>query len=116
MRHFERVLIVVLAAALGSYALDCLGTTTPEQAMQCCKTMRCMSHHHQGQECCKTMPTMRAALDKPVSVNTSVTLIAVGTVQLLSESLGDSPSERFINDQSHAPPIFSPPILQPLRI
>ena len=58
----RRTLVVALIAALAAYALDCVGMTTPEQAMQCCNSMRCPSHDHHGQDCCKTMPTMHSVL------------------------------------------------------
>jgi len=37
----KRVPVGALTAALGVYALDGVGMTTPQQAMQCCNSMRC---------------------------------------------------------------------------
>src|SRR2546429_5408512 len=79
MRFAGRVLIAVLTVALASYALDGVGMTTPEQAMQCCNSMRCPSHGHHGQDCCKSMPSVHAALGQPSSMpSVSFSLIALG--------------------------------------
>ena len=74
-----RVLIAVLTVALAGYALDGVGMTTPEQAMQCCNSMRCPSHGHHGQDCCKSMPSVHAAFGQPSSMQgVSFSLIALG--------------------------------------
>jgi hypothetical protein len=71
MRSIKPLFVAILALVLGAYAFDCEAATTPEQAMQCCKSMLCSSHGHHGQDCCKTMPTMpqaiRSSLDAPNS-------------------------------------------------
>jgi hypothetical protein len=67
MGFARQVILVVLAIAVAAYASDCGGMTTPEQAMQCCNSMRCSSHAHHGQECCKTMPSIQATLGQPSS-------------------------------------------------
>jgi len=73
------VLIAVLTVALAGYALDGVGMTTPEQAMQCCNSMRCPSHGHHGQDCCKSMPSVHAAFGQPSSMQgVSFSFIALG--------------------------------------
>jgi hypothetical protein len=57
------------SAKIDKRAVDCEAATTPEQAMQCCKSMHCSSHGRHGQECCKTMPTMPAPFVPPSSVH-----------------------------------------------
>ena len=113
----RRVLIVALTVTLTTYALDCVGMTSPEQAMQCCNSMRCPSHHHRGQDCCKTMPATHAAFDQPRSIqHASVSPVTLGLAVLPNEPRIIEASERMIAEHSHAPPIFcSLPILS-LRI
>jgi hypothetical protein len=106
----------VLTVALAAYAFDCAPMATAEQAMQCCKSMQCMRHGHHGQDCCKTMPSTQADVGQPTSVNHSLAHVAVGVVQKFNEFLCIAVSVRFVADQSHAPPILSPPSVLPLRI
>jgi hypothetical protein len=85
--------------------------------MQCCKTMRCMSHHHrQGENCCKTMPTTHIDVGQPTLASVSFAPVDCGLVEPFFESPNTTTSSRLIVDQSHAPPIFSPPSVLPLRI
>jgi len=117
MRFSRRGLVVVLTVALASYALDCVGMSTPEQAMQCCKAMRCISHHHrQGEDCCKTMATTHVDIGQPTSAAGAFSPVALGLAGLFIESPTVTTSTRLISDQSHSPPISSPPDLLPLRI
>ena len=110
---FAALLIVSLAA----YALDCSPTATPEQAMQCCKSMRCMSHeHHHGEQCCKTMTAAKADIGQPSTTGTSVAPIVFEVVQVCDEPTALTDSARFIADQSHSPPVFSLGSILPLRI
>ena len=116
MRYPGRALIVVLIIALAGYALDCVGMTTPEQAMQCCKT-RCPAHHHGGQDCCKTMPSMQVAFSQPPSIqDVTVHAVTCGLVPAFSELPGLEQSERMIAEHSHAPPTFTSLPVLPLRI
>jgi hypothetical protein len=121
--HFARLIVaVILLVAIGAYSVDCNAMTTPEQAMQCCKSMHCMSSHHNSSgnhstDCCKTMPDMRAALGQPSSVHSislSPAALAVLPVSKLSQDLQAHCS--LIAIDSHSPPVpFSPPPLS-LRI
>ena len=106
----------LLTVALAAYAFDCAPMATAQQAMQCCKSMQCMRHGHQGQGCCKEMPSTRDVVGQPTSASHSFAAVALGTVQPLDESLNIASSIRWIADQSHAPPILSPPNILPLRI
>jgi hypothetical protein len=113
----RRVLLAVLTVTVGAYASDCGGMTTPEQAMQCCNSMRCSSHGHHGQECCKTMPAMHAAFGQPSSVQgISFSPVALGLVRAFNESNGIEPFARMIAEYSHAPPASCSPTVLPLRI
>lgn len=117
MGFARRVLLAVLTVAVGAYASDCGGMTTPEQAMQCCNSMRCSSHHHHGQECCKTMPSIQAALGQPSSTQgISFSPVALGLVLAFNESHSTESSARMIAEYSHAPPASSSPAVLPLRI
>ena len=113
----RRVLLAVLTVTVGAYASDCGGMTTPEQAMQCCNSMRCSSHGHHGQECCKTMPAIHAAVGQSPSVQgISFSPIAIGVVRAFDESHSLEFCARMIAEHSHAPPISSSPVPLPLRI
>jgi hypothetical protein len=117
MGFARQVLLAVLTVAVGAYSSDCGGMTTPEQAMQCCNSMRCSSHHHHGQECYKTMPAMHAALGQPSSVQgISFSPVVLGLVRAFNESNGIECSARMIAEHSHAPPMSSSPPALPLRI
>ena len=117
MGFARQVLLAVLTVAVGAYASDCGGMTTPEQAMQCCNSMRCSSHGHHGQECCKTMPSMHVAIGQPTTVHSiSSPPLVYGAVQLRAECQRIEFSGELITDHSHDPPTCcSPPVL-PLRI
>jgi hypothetical protein len=117
MGFARQVLLAVLTLSVAAYASDCGGMTTPEQAMQCCNSMQCSSHHHHGQECCKTMPAMHAALGQPSSVQgISFSPVALGLVRAFNEANTTEPSARMIAEHSHAPPISPSPAALPLRI
>ena len=118
MMHSIRPLFVaIFALALGAYAFDCEAATTPEQAMQCCKSMHCSSHGHHGQDCCKTMPTMHAPFVQPSSVHGVSFSPVVFAVMAASWECRDLDSfARSIAAHCHAPPIFYSPASPPLRI
>src|SRR5207253_9115827 len=61
MRFVGRLLLTVLTFAIVGCSLDCVGMTTPKQAMQCCNSMRCHSRGHHGQDCCKSMASIHPA-------------------------------------------------------
>ena len=113
----RRVLLAVLTVAVAAYASDCGGMTTPEQAMQCCNSMRCSAHGHHGQECCKTMPAMHAVVGQPSSVQgISFSPVTLAAVQLFNEAQRTESSARMIAEYSHGPPASCSPTVLPLRI
>ena len=117
MTFVRPILSAVLTLALAAYAVDCSSAATPEQAMQCCKTMQCISHHHHhGQGCCNEMPTTTVDVGQPASFSVSFARVVFGLAEPLIESPSVAVLERLIAHQSHAPPIFSPPSVLPLRI
>ena len=118
MGFARQVLLAVLTLSVAAYASDCGGMATPEQAMQCCNSMQCPSHHHhRGQECCKTMPAMHAALGQPSPAQgVSFSPVTFGVVRAFNESRSTEHSARIILEHSHAPPSSCAPATLPLRI
>src|ERR1700730_2726074 len=117
MRLTKPLFLVILAVALGAYAFDCGAATTPEQAMQCCHSMHCSSHGHQGMDCCKTMPTMHAPFVQSSCVHgISLSHSAFGLIPASAESYGLDSSASTVASQCHAPPGFCVPSPPPLRI
>jgi hypothetical protein len=117
MRLAKPIFLGVLVVAFAAYAFDCDAATTPEQAMQCCNSMPCSSHGHDGQDCCKTMPTVRAPFVQPSSVHgVSYSPLVLAVLPAVSESHAVDSADRVIVAQFHAPPILGtlPPL--PLRI
>ena len=104
MRFSKAVLVAVIAVAVMVYAFDCPAMTTPDEAMQCCNSMPCSPHGHQGQDCCATMP-MHAPFVKASAVH-SVEALDLQLAVLAS-------GQEFVNSNSfigrvaahsHAPP------------
>lgn len=117
MRFARTILTPLVVAVLALYAFDCSPMSTPEQAMQCCESMHCMSHGHDGQDCCKTMPEMHASFAQPSSVHgVSFTNVIFAVLPVSIESLGSDSSVRLVTAQSHAPPILYLATPKPLRI
>jgi len=121
MRLAKWVLSSVLTAALAAYGLDCVGMATPEQAMPCCNTMRCHTHHrrshHGSQDCCSTTPQMRAALGQPSSIQgISFSPVALGVVLAFSDFQIVEFSSAIISGHSHDPPASRSKLVLSLRI
>lgn len=116
MAFARHVLSAVLTAALAVYALDCAPMATAKQAMQCCKSMRCMSHHHQGEDCCKTMPSTHVEVGQPTSASIPFAYVALALLEPLIGFPTTTTTARITTEQSHAPPKVSPPDILPLRI
>ena len=111
------ILVAVVAIALSAYASECFAMATPQQAMQCCKSMHCASHGHHGQDCCKTMPTVHAPFVQPSSMHgVSISPVLLAVMPTCGESRGLYPSARDIAAHCHAPPIvyLSAPV--PIRV
>jgi hypothetical protein len=117
MRLAKPIFMAVLAVALAAYAFDCGATTTPEQAMQCCKSMSCPSHGHHGQDCCKTMQAMHSPFAQPAAVHSLSYTPLVFAVLSASGNLEEfDPSDRVIAANGHAPPFLCALSPLPLRI
>jgi len=117
MRIGKSVLMAVLTVALAAYAFDCEAMTTKAQAMQCCKSMHCSSHHHRGMDCCKTMPSTHAPFVQSSSVHLSFSPVVFAVMPAFGEPRGlDSSSSCHVAARGHAPPTFYVPDALPLRI
>lgn len=117
MRFGKATFVAALAVALTAYAFDCGGMTTPQQAMQCCKSMPCSSRGHRGQDCCKTMPAMRSPFVQSPSVyGTGFSLNAMAVLPASGESQVKTLPARSVVAQCHAPPLSDSRISTPLRI
>ena len=123
MRVAKPMFLAVLAVALATYAFDCEAMTSPEQAMECCKSMHCSLHRHHsmGQkdmDCCKTMPSMHAPFVQPSSVqDLSFSPIVFVVIPASGEPRGLDPSSSCrVVARCHAPPTFYVSAPLPLRI
>jgi hypothetical protein len=117
MPSFKPILMLALGVALATYALDCGAMTTPEQAMQCCSSMPCAPHGHDGQDCCKNMPSMHAPFVQSASAgNAPQTHVIRAVLTTLQASGSGRPDHGTFGVHSHALPIVSPPTYSPLRI
>ncbi len=117
MHLLKPIFLAALAVALASYAFDCGATTAPEQAMQCCNSMPCSSHGHNGQDCCQTMPTVRASFVQPSSVHgISFAPLVFAVLPATGKSHALDSINGVIVAHSHAPPILYAPAPLPLRI
>ena len=117
MRLLKPIVMLALVIALAAYALDCGAMTTPEQAMQCCTSMPCSPHGHDGQDCCKEMPSMHAPFVQSASAQRVPQTHTISAVLTPLQASGSVPPDHgTFGVQSHAPPIVSPPTFSPLRI
>jgi len=117
MRLVKPLFLAVLGFAVAAYASDCGGSTTPEEAMQCCSSMDCSSHGIDEQDCCATMPAMHAPFVQPSAVHgISSAGVIFAVLPTFAEPLGTDSSVRFVAAHSHGPPIFYSPASRPLRI
>jgi hypothetical protein len=109
--------VAAVAVALATSALDCVGMTTQEEAMQCCRAMRCSSHGHHGEDCCKTMPKTQAPFVQPSSAHAlSFSFVFLAAVPANGESHALECPARSISVHCHAPPTFSSQAPSPIRI
>jgi hypothetical protein len=117
MRSAKPIFLAILAVALAAYAFDCSAATTPEQAMQCCKSMACSSHGHDAQDCCKTMPSMHAPFVQPSSgYGVFPSHVVVGVLLATEKAPAVDSSNGVIAAHCHAPPILYALAHAPLRI
>lgn len=116
MRFLRSTLFALLAVALTAYAIDCGAVTTPDQAMQCCKSMPCHSHGQNSGDCCKTMTAQHAPF-LPATFSAATSLHAVATpVVVVISSRPNAFHAQAIAALSHAPPLSSATASTPLRI
>jgi hypothetical protein len=113
--HLARTLLLTaLVMALASCPLDCSYVMSPNQAMQCCKSMPCP----RGKNCCKVRtiaqpPYVQVAAPKPGQL--SVIRAAIIAAQMVRPTQRRTFRPFFAS--SHAPPgAISPTSLAPLRI
>jgi hypothetical protein len=118
MRFVKSIILLIVAVAFMASAFDCGASTTPEQATQCCKSMPCSPHGHgNGMECCKSMPSMLNPFLQPTPAqNVPFHPVVFAVLSMITESDAKGESDRVIAANCHAPPIFAPPALLPLRI
>jgi hypothetical protein len=117
MRFAKAILPVLIAVALVTYAMDCSEAATPDQAMQCCKTMPC-SPHHSGKNCCDTMPSAHSPFVQPASLNKiTVSLVGHTALPVRSVDLAARLTPDTVVAQYHAPPTWPVSLaLSPLRV
>jgi hypothetical protein len=113
----KSILLTALGVLLSLYSFDCGGMTTPDQAMECCKSMPCSTGGHQGQDCCKVMPAMHSPfVQTSVLHGLTYSPVVAVTFETIAESQGENSSARGIAENSHAPPIVCSSIPLPLRV
>jgi hypothetical protein len=118
MRFAKAIFLSVVTVAVMAYALDCGAWATPDQAKQCCNSMPCSPHgHDNGMKCCTNMPSMHDDFLQPTSAqNLSKLPMVFAVLSVISESDAAHESEGAVAANCHAPPIFGPPAVLPLRI
>jgi hypothetical protein len=117
MRSGTPILLAVVAVVFAGGGSDCLAMATPEQAMQCCKSMPCSRHGHHGQECCKAMSTVQAPFVQSASApETFLVFVALAALPVSSEFPALDSSASGVAAQCHAPPVVCTSASVPLRI
>ena len=117
MQLVRTIFLALLVVSLATYAVDCGATMTPEQAMQCCNSMPCSSHGHDGQDCCKTMPSMHSPFVPSSSVRSaSFSPVLFAVMPPAGQSPDLALAEISTSADFHAPPIPNSTVLRPLRI
>jgi hypothetical protein len=113
----KSILLTALGVFLSLYSFDCGGMTTPDQAMECCKSMTCSTGGHQGEDCCKVMPAMHSPfVQTSVAHGLTYSPVVAVTFETNDGSHGEDSSARGIAEISHPPPIFRSSIPLPLRV
>jgi len=111
--------LAALTISLSTYGLDCLAMSTPDEAMECCKAMRCHYRKHGGQnsqDCCKTTPQMHAVPTRPVAAQKIASpSITLAVLRAISHSQLTGSSQYVIAPHSHDPPSKAACILR-LRV
>jgi hypothetical protein len=119
MWRAQGLVLAALTISLSTYGLDCLAMSTPDEAMECCKAMRCHYHKHRGQnsrDCCKTTPQMHGIPTRPVAAQRITSpSITLAVARAVSHSESMDPYDYVIAQHSHDPPSKAAPILR-LRV
>src|SRR5271167_2259116 len=117
MRLAKSLFVASLTVTLTAYAFDCGDMATTDQAMECCNSMPCSSHGHDGQDCCKTMPDMHPAfiLASPAHGVFFSPIIVALVPELKGVEVNNS-FARILVAHSHAPPASFSTASSPLRI
>jgi hypothetical protein len=117
MRFAKTVLVAVIVAAVAAYAVDCSAAVSPEQAMQCCKTMPC-SPQGSSQNCCKTMPDTHAPFVQQSSLHrVSLSALAMAVLPAHTAHFTSASLASDATAHCHAPPGLSHGLnSSPLRI
>jgi hypothetical protein len=116
MKQFRLIVLALFAVALATYGLDCQGTMTSDEAMQCCKEMSCSSHGQNSQDCCKTMPSLHSPfVQTAITHGVSLPHLVI-TVMPFVSNCSITLFSGVIPAQCHAPPSSSPCSDLPIRI
>src|SRR5690349_17431927 len=112
------ILGIFLIVVLAFYTLDCFAASTPDDAMQCCDSMPCPEHSHNGSEdCCQTMPSLQGPFLHSRFVNTLPPLAPVTMLTIVGVPLTVSPPAHVIlAGDCHAPPGSPTSVPAPIRI
>jgi len=117
MRGLKSVLFVMMMIALAAYAIDCGPMTTPDQAMQCCRSMPCHSHGQDSGDCCKAMTAQHVPFLPAISLHAiSLQPIDASAAVAVSARPTAASYARTMASLSHAPPPPSSIGSVPLRI
>ena len=109
MRSVRAIFMAALVGALAVYALDCFAAVTPDEAMQCCDSMSCPQHGHDGsQDCCQTMSASHGPFLQSHAPDTaSHAQILVGMVPGSPAAQPLRTAQALLTVNSHAPPLPS---------
>lgn len=113
------IFVAVLVSALSAYAFDCFAGSTQDEAMQCCDTMPCPEHNHEGsQDCCQSMFSMHAPFVQPHSLDNASHAPTFFAMLPNPDGLQtlESFSQGSLRINSHAPPIPLTAASRPLRV
>jgi|SRR5215472_2797767 len=119
MRPAKAILMTLLVSSLAAYSFDCFAASTPDEAMQCCDSMPCPHHSHEGsQDCCQTMRSLHVPFMQSHPADAALHALVFFAMLPGADPLQslDSQAQTLLAVNSHAPP--GPPMAAsiPLRI
>lgn len=111
------LLVTAIVAALAGYAIDCSTIVSPDQAMQCCKTMPC-TPHSSGKNCCDTTPSTHPPFVQAASLSkATLSLVSYFSVPTLTSHLPiRSGADITVAQYQSPPPLLEFSSNSPLRI